>query len=159
VVSADRPFAEWVPRIDSALQWFLESPDDADMRLWNGLYRAKYLRELSDGAIRTSLASTMTRFDALAWSHDTVAMQRAIAIATGKPDIDLAKRENEFQVVPTTKPTVLTKADLAELNRIAEQERPLIDAASEAGLIEPLDSDVAQELFETTARRLHFTFE
>lgn len=158
VVTAADPFSEWIKFNGASLQWFLDAPSRPNDRLWDGRPTGAWARSLGEKGRRAMVARNLERFDAAAWSHDSAGMSNALEKIVGKPNQSGISVENTFAPEPTSKPTVLRAEDLAHLERIAREDSILTDLAAERGLIPPLDSTLADELFETTATRLGFTF-
>jgi hypothetical protein len=149
-------FSKWVSISRSAVQWFIDTPRTEGAYLWNGRPTGKYIDSLSPTQVRQSLTRSLLRFDAAAWSHDSEAMEAAIRRVTKVHSIAPIERQNQFEPLPDAETTHLTSEDLAHLNRIADDEKLLLNLAVDRGLIPPIDSDFADAEFENTAQRLGF---
>jgi hypothetical protein len=157
-ITAAQPFSQWLRFRRSAALWYLPAPAEPRFHRWNGVATSKYLDTLSTRELRSALTKSLTRFDAAAWAHDEVAMRDAIRRVTGGTGVAATRRENVFGTVETTKPTILSREDLEFLDQLALEENLLINAAVERGLIPPISKEVADEEFETTAKRLGYAF-
>lgn len=157
-VTAAQPFSDWLRFRRSAAAWYLPAPAEPRFRRWNGVATGKYLDTLSTRELRAGLETSLARFDVAAWAHDDSAMRDAIRIATGATSNSATRRENVFTTVETTKPTILTREDRQFLDQLAVDESLLVNAAVDSGLIPPISKDVADEEFETTAKRLGYAF-
>jgi len=149
-------FTKWVSHSRSVVQWFIDTPHTEGAYLWNGRPSMEYLDSLTPTQTRNSLTRSLKRFDAAAWAHDSDAMSRAISKVTNVQSVAPLGRENQFEFLPEVQTTFLTSDDVVQLNRIAKNEKVLINIAVDQGLIPPLDQDFADAEFERTAQRLGF---
>lgn len=115
----------------------------------------RFIRTAPVNEVRDAVATGVSRIDAAAWSHDHVGMLHAITIATGDVKPQLPEL-NAYSQRRENTPQAITLADLTDLNECAARDQLLIDALVARGLIEPLSSSQADDLFHTTAERLGF---
>jgi len=142
------PFGQWLRAgfTPSAASWFTEGFNS---------HPEKFVRAARPAEVRRAVASGVARIDAAAWSHDQVGMRTAITRMTGDEAPEL-HHENAFSPRPETSAQVISSPDLAYLDECAARDQVLIDALVARGLIEPLNSSQADDLFHATAKRLGF---
>ena len=108
-------------------------------------------------SVRASLQQGLSRFDAAAWSHDPFGLQAAVTLVTGREHVNLDVA-NEFREHDHSKPVSISPEARMLLQELARADQPLFDIAHDLVGLPRLDGDEADRIFESTARRLGFTF-
>lgn len=154
------PFPQWLRGVLDGgrpllLSFFMPTPQPVPGRLRLPAESRELIRrgrsELVEG-----LRITFRRFEAAAWIHDPAGVGAAIARVAGSPPARLP-RENTFESKQYGHQLItLTGEDREHIDRLAELDRIVISVAQELGLIGRLEGSIADDLFETTARRLGF---
>lgn len=142
------PFGQWLRAgfRPGAASWFTAGFSS---------HSEKFVRTAQPDKVRRAVEAGVARIDAAAWSHDRTGMLRAITRMTGDASPELP-HENVFSPRPEISAQTITSEDLAYLDECAARDQLLIDALVARGLVEPLSSSQADDLFHTTATRLGF---
>lgn len=102
------------------------------------------------------LKQGLSRIKYAAWAHDSVGLLGAVRAATGQR-VESIPRENTLEDhTPDPEPIELTPRDVAQLEQVAEADQLVFDIAQSLGLIGPLDSHTADELFRRALVRHRF---
>lgn len=100
----------------------------------------------------------LSRISVAAWAHDSPALIEAIGDVSGTR-LDELPRENVADTRVHLEHIFLCERDQEALEMAARRDQEVIDIAVDQGLIPALDPDEADAIFESTLKRLEYSFD
>jgi hypothetical protein len=113
----------------------------------------QFIKSATQPQIRSSIELGLGRIQQAAWSHDSIALERAASNI-----LEIPVTINRVNVFPNNEiETIqLTKEDVLQLNEFANLDEIVIDTASTLGLVPKLSQSEKDALFERDVERLGF---